>query len=271
MSNFIPKIEYIELYTNTPKTFTFDNPPEKDPFNEDIKGVYKESVSSNGNFQRQFNYIEQTFDLDFRFQSSVVTAAMDDFIKNHAMRGGVFKYYPSSDEGEYEIYRLDTTSYKKQRPIFESGGPEFEYHFKFSIVRTIDYVIDIGEGADVGSGSIGETKFNLNNNQLTPADITGLDFDATATLSATVTYLIYRNTTGAGATELVESGKLYPIYKSGSSVWTMTRAADNSDNDPVGVTLTITSTGQVQYISTNITGTPDESYISFRASTIGVA
>lgn len=263
--NWVPRIDYIEIYTGNVKSITFDSQPEGDPYNEETKGVYKELVSSNGNFQRQFNYNTQGYDLAFKFQSGTVTRQMDDFINNHANRGGVFKYYSSNDSGDYQLFRLESASFKKERPILDSTGLDFEYNFKFSIVRTIDYAISY-EGSDVGAGALGEQSTDLVNNQTSPADVTNLVFDATATMCAVITYIIYRNTTGAGATELAESGQILAVYKLVADTWEMTRTS----NGDASVGLTITNAGQVQYTTSNITGTPDQSYIRFRASTIGV-
>jgi hypothetical protein len=54
--NWNPKIVYNELGTGTLKTITFDGPPEKDPFNEDIRATVKKLLSNNGNEQVQFSY-----------------------------------------------------------------------------------------------------------------------------------------------------------------------------------------------------------------------
>jgi hypothetical protein len=265
MASFIPMIQYIELYTNLAKVITFDSPPEKDPMSEEIKGVYKETVSSSGNYQRQFNYNEQSYDLAFKYQSSATMLKVDDFIKNHALRGGVFDYYISSDELDHEQFRLETNSFKKERPLFEGSGPEFEYNFKFSIVRTIDHVLEV-EGAELGQNSISETQFNLANNQTSPANITGLNFAVGTVRAAFIYYSIYRKTTGVGATELREAGEMYVIYGDSSGTWELTRTA----NGDAQTTITVTNAGQFQYMTSNITGTASVSAIKFRASTIGV-
>lgn len=264
--NWIPKIEYTELYTLIPKTITFDSPPEKDPFNEEIKGEYKELMSSSGNFQRQFNYNIKTYDLQFKFQSNAVTTLVTDFITKHALLGGAFKYYTHSDEIEYEIFRLESNTFKKERPIFEDSTlGTFVYNVKFSIIKTLDFVIEI-EGADMGQGAIGETQFNLVNNQSSPANITGLLFSTATVRAAFISYSIYRKTTGVGAMEAVESGEIYVAYKAVAGIWELVR----SSNGDAGVVITIANSGQLQYTTTDYTGTASVSAIKFRASTIGV-
>lgn len=260
--NWIPKIEYTELFTGTPKSITFDSQPEDDPYNEVITGNFEESMSSSGNYQRQWNYNEQQYTVDFKFQSSTVMAAVDTFIQNHALIGGEFDYYPSSDETDFETYRLKGNSFRKSRPVFEGSGPEFEYNFKFSMIRTIGFELE--GGVDVGAGAINETQFDINNNQAVAADVTGLLFDDAITRSAFITYHITRTTTGVGASELSETGTIKLVYEPTSAEWEFDRVSQGD----AGVTLTCTVDGQFQYTSTNMTGTVDIHAITFRASTM---
>ena len=253
--NFIPKISYYELYTEIPKEFAFSSQPEKDPFNEEYKGDYKETVSPTGNYQRQFNYIKKTYDLNFTFQTKAVMDAFDSFAQSTGLKGRAFRYYPSSDETAYEVFRLESDTIKKKRPVF--AGTDFEYDFSFSLVRALDQTMDV-EGGDVGAGAIGETQAEIVNNQTAWADIAGLIFDTTGLYfdpllvrAAFITYSIYRQTTGIGAVELVEAG-------------TMIAQGD------AGVEIQILANGQMQYKSSNIGGTPNVSAIKFKASTIGV-
>lgn len=265
MANFIPKIEYTELYSLANKSFTFDSPPEKDPFKEEIKGVFKETVSTSGNYQRQWNYNLQTCDLEFKYQSVTLMNAFDDFVLKHGLRGGSFKYYPHSDDTYYEIFRLESDSIKKERPLFDDSGSDFLYSFKFSIIRTMDFSLEV-EGADMGYGAIAETQFTIANNQTSASDIVGLFFDPTNTRAAFVSYYIYRKTTDTGAVELAEAGTINAVYKPIEGVWELSRTATGD----AGVTMTCTALGQFQYTSTNITGTPSVSIIKFKASAIGV-
>jgi hypothetical protein len=120
----------------------------------------------------------------------------------------------------------------------------------------------------LGGGFIPETLFTVANNQSAAANVTGLVFDPTKYRSFTIDYQIYRNTTGSGATELAESGILKGVYKTVSATWEMIPVGQVGD---AGVTLTIVSaTGQIQYTSTNITGTAATSKMSFSATTKGV-
>lgn len=98
------------------------------------------------------------------------------------------------------------------------------------------------------------------NNQTSDANIDGLSFDAEKVSQASVDYLIQRVTTGGGATELIESGTFYAAYKPTSEDWVLSDVPSTA-----GVTLSITADGQVQYTSSNISGTASISKITFRA------
>lgn len=136
--NFIPKIEYIELGTLTPKTITFDSPPNEDPFNEEYSVDATITKSNNGRRQTQFNYIEKSYTLEFIFQSETVKAAILDFYNNHALRGGAFNYFPSNDELDSEEFYLSDRGLELARPIpVGDFSGQFEYDFKIKIERVI--------------------------------------------------------------------------------------------------------------------------------------
>jgi hypothetical protein len=135
--NFIPKIEYVELSTGTPKSITFDNPPEGDPLNEEYRHSSTVTTSNNGAKQTQHNYAERFYDLEFIFQSETVKNAMVDFINNHAMLGGKFNYFIHSDEVGFEEMTVEGKTFKLKRPIPAATVGEFEYDFKFQISRVI--------------------------------------------------------------------------------------------------------------------------------------
>jgi hypothetical protein len=108
-----------------------------------------------------------------------------------------------------------------------------------------------------------EQYFTLVNNQSVAADIDGLKFDLAKVGQVTVDYLIQRVTTGGGATELIETGTLYAAYKPTSNDWFLINVPSSA-----GITLSITSSGQIQYTSTNVTGTASISKLTFRARTL---
>ncbi len=126
----------------------------------------------------------------------------------------------------------------------------------------------------VGAGAIPETSFPIANNQVAAANVTGCIFGS-GVRSFELDAHFYRNTTGVGATELAARAKYLAVYKSTAGTWDMTSLGFDGDADatsgaPAGVTLSITSAGQVQYTSSNITGTAGTSTMSFRANTMGV-
>ena len=136
--NFIPKIEYVDILDGTPKTVLFDSPPEGDPFKESFRASSTVSKSNNGTKQTQFNYVEQIYALEFIFQSETTKQAIQDFYLRHALRGGEFNYFPSSDEVEFETYTLVGKGVKFGRPIPSATPGEFEYDFSLSMERVVN-------------------------------------------------------------------------------------------------------------------------------------
>lgn len=137
----------------------------------------------------------------------------------------------------------------------------------FNDLRTAGLALETLVNSFLGAGNLGETSFTVANNQVAAANVTGLAFAGGATVrSFFVDYEIYRNTTSTGATELSESGLLIGTYKPVAGTWEMVQAPVAGD---AGVTLSITSGGQIQYTSTSITGTPASSFMKFKARTMG--
>jgi len=113
-----------------------------------------------------------------------------------------------------------------------------------------------------------ETSFPLVNNQVLAADITGLQFDSRKINQVSVEYLIQRVTTGGGATELITAGMFMLAYKPTSETWHVV-AIGTPGPSSSGITFSVTASGQVQYTSSNITGTASISKITYRARTLG--
>lgn len=109
-----------------------------------------------------------------------------------------------------------------------------------------------------------ELTFLLVNNQASAANVTDMAFSGLGTSAAYIDYLIQRITVSTGAVESIEAGVLILIYKPAAATWVIVSGAPST----AGVTLTITADGQVQYTSTNITGTPVVSRIAWRARLI---
>ena len=135
--NFIPKIEYTEINTGTPKTFTFGSPPEGDPLGEKFKTKAVSSRTTAGVKQTQFNYSLKRYKLEFLFQNEALKDSFEDFFLNHATRGGEFNYFIHSDEVDYETFDMVTTVLKFDRVIPSAVVGEFEYSFTFEIEKVV--------------------------------------------------------------------------------------------------------------------------------------
>ncbi len=112
-----------------------------------------------------------------------------------------------------------------------------------------------------------EISFPLVNNQASAANIDGLQFDYRKVNQATVEYVIQRITTGTGATELIATGMFMVTYKPVSLTWHIVTIGTPGPSTS-GITFSITTGGQVQYTSTNMTGDANISKITYRARTL---
>lgn len=262
--NYIPKIAYTHISSGESIEFTFDSQPEIDPYNEEIIPFVSETRSNNGVRQVQFNYAIKMYTIDFKFQSEAVYLNTYRFLTEHAMKGGAFKYYPSSDLSTFEIWELDIKSVEIKRPTYENLS--FTHDFSFTLTKVIDNIIELDTG-EVGVGSISETSSSILNNQTVPQDISNLAFempDDRSIRAVYIEYTIYRNSTGAEATELSEVGTINGVWKTVEQKWYITREGLGD----AGLVITIQDNGQLQYTSSNMTGTPSIGVMRFRARTI---
>ena len=113
-----------------------------------------------------------------------------------------------------------------------------------------------------------EKAFTLANNQAVAADVTQLSLDKSGVTMAVLEYLVQRVTTGAGAQELTEVGILIFVYNPTSATWSMVTVSEHNP-DNAGIVFSITAAGQVQYTTTNITGTASISTLWYRLRTLG--
>ncbi len=100
----------------------------------------------------------------------------------------------------------------------------------------------------VGSANLATTSFTLLNNQASPTNVTGAAWSTATTRSVMVNFSIYITTT---LEEYTESGTLYLNYKSTAGTWDLSRVGSGSDS---GIVFSVTSGGQLQYVSPNATG-----------------
>lgn len=112
-------------------------------------------------------------------------------------------------------------------------------------------------------GDISLTSFNLANNQSSSIDVIGLSFDIGSVLMATIEYYIKRSTDSSNYSE---GGFLLAVYNPVSLTWSWNKyKAGSSGPTSDGVQFSITSSGQVQYTSDNISGANYTGQIKFKA------
>jgi hypothetical protein len=119
----------------------------------------------------------------------------------------------------------------------------------------------------VAPGDILETNFTIGNNVSSFTNINGLAFDGAVVRAANITYSVYRTTT-AMPSGTVEQGTILLTYDNAGSVGNKWKVSIQSDVT-AGVTFACTDSGQVQYISTDMT--PSTGYtgtIVFKARTL---
>jgi hypothetical protein len=118
----------------------------------------------------------------------------------------------------------------------------------------------------LGPGDILNTTFSVANNQTSVTNVTGCIFDSTIVRAANVSYSIYRKTDSftSGNTE---AGTLLITYDNAAALgskWTLVQNASGS----AGVSFSINDSGQVQYISTDLTGANHLCTMKFSAKTL---
>lgn len=104
----------------------------------------------------------------------------------------------------------------------------------------------------------------INNNQTSAANIPAFSFDTSEVVAINAEYIIKR-TTVSPVNNLVESGVIKGNFNGTSWSITIESVGDSE------VELSITSAGQVQYTSSNISGSSYEGQISFKAKVFNEA
>jgi hypothetical protein len=126
--------------------------------------------------------------------------------------------------------------------------------------KAVKSYVDTQIGGAIITGDISPTAFSAANNQAAAANVTGFAFASgvVRTFQALVSVSIVANS------NLYESFSILGLQKNGSFDITVEGLGDNS-----GIVFTITSGGQLQYTSTDITGFVS-STIKFRAINLGI-
>jgi hypothetical protein len=109
-----------------------------------------------------------------------------------------------------------------------------------------------------------ETSFELVDNQTTAAPIEGLKFDPLKNQQIFIDYIIQRIT---GSSELIETGILAIVYKPKAATWSVSKLVTGVP-DNAGITFSITSSGQLQYTSTDMAGTVYIQKVTYRTRTM---
>jgi hypothetical protein len=102
--------------------------------------------------------------------------------------------------------------------------------------------------ATSGGGDILTTSFNVANNQVAPANVTGASWDTSTVRGFILSYSLYRST---NINEESETGQIYGTYSSTANTWQIAQTYAGSS----GISFTITNAGQLQYTSSNVAGT----------------
>lgn len=123
-----------------------------------------------------------------------------------------------------------------------------------------DTVVALAEAVASTSGSSGIplTTFQLANNQSSSANLTGFSFDVSQVRSFIAQYSLYRATS---ISEESEVGTIYGTYSSVAATWDFSPQLGGSST----ISFSITSGGQVQYTSGNLSGSSYQGQIKFMA------
>lgn len=98
------------------------------------------------------------------------------------------------------------------------------------------------------------TTFSPANNQASVANVVGFSFDSASVRAFNAFYSIYRVIKTGGGTiveEYAESGILFGQFLNSTSAWELVQSGINVGD--AGITFSMTSGGQLQYTSTNLT------------------
>jgi len=133
MAILVPKI----VYGSPEVTIEFDYPPNDDFRNQNYVADAKETVSSNGRSQTQFNYMENNFNLVFTFISEAIKLKMDLFFKTHGLLGKEFKYFEDKSLTTFKTVRINSKNYTPSI-LFPTNVPnEFVYQIKIAFTELI--------------------------------------------------------------------------------------------------------------------------------------
>lgn len=127
-------------------------------------------------------------------------------------------------------------------------------------VKTFDMSTGKSYGHLIDGLGVSGLKFNLANNQSTPQDVTGFIADPTKIKEFSVKCVVVRHHTN----EYIRTFEFRGFYKTSDSTWYVGESDYMGDDfGLLGVELSMTSGGQLQYTTTNHSGALVKSYIKF--------
>ena len=138
-------------------------------------------------------------------------------------------------------------------PITKAGAKLSEY-WEYFFRSVFERLYPLGE----------EKQFTLVNGQSSTAEITGAKFNPRGVTCVFFEYLVQRVT---DTTELTETGLLIFTYRPTSEVWSRVAVSEETPQN-AGILITINTSGQLVYTTTNISGTEVISSLWYRARTL---
>lgn len=117
----------------------------------------------------------------------------------------------------------------------------------------------------LGPNDLLETAFNIANNQVSVADVTGLILNAASVRAGEISYSIYRQT---DTNSFVETGKINVAYNNASPNPNKWELNQGSIVGNAGVVFTINNSGQIQYTSSNVSGANYTGTMKFRLKSL---
>ena len=139
-----------------------------------------------------------------------------------------------------------------------ANGQKILYSW-FNALRTAGISVE----SFLGAGYVEETSFTFANGQSSAANVTGLSFSSSSYKSVEATVAYRRKTDSSTAFGIA---KLYAFYRDDTAAWDLDWV---EHGDPSGITFSITSGGQIQYVTDNMSGSNYSGASRFKASTFG--
>lgn len=146
--------------------------------------------------------------------------------------------------------------------ILTIGSEEFEFPIENENGHWGEEVTDWATAVSTALGTVQQrndipiTTAPVINNITIPTAVPGFSFDTTEVISVQAEYIVRRNT---DTSSLVESGVIRGNFD--GQDWYITIKTERD----AGITLDITSSGQITYTTTNQTGANYDGFISFKA------